>query len=177
MRTERSAVYGKVSRWRVRWVDGTGAERTKSFQRKPDAQAYLNGLTADLHRGEYVDPRKSAETFGSVAEQWFATKQHRKPKTVAGYRSLLDTVVLPTWADVPLKRIDYESYSTWLGDCRSTVGSGERACRLVGSFRRISWSELSSSTRNALAESQRTWRTKSSGMKICPSRSSVNAGT
>ena len=68
MRTERSAVYGKVSRWRVRWVDSTGAERTKSFQRKPDAQAYLNGLTADLQRGEYVDPRKSAETFGSVAE-------------------------------------------------------------------------------------------------------------
>lgn len=95
MRTERSAVYGKVSRWRVRWVDSTGAERTKSFQRKPDAQDCLNGLTADLHRGEYVDPRKSAETFGSVAEQWFVTKQHRKPKAVAGYRSLLDTVVLP----------------------------------------------------------------------------------
>ena len=103
MRTERSAVYGKVSRWRVRWVDASGAERTKSFQRKPDAQAYLNGLTADVQRGEYVDPRKSAETFGSVAEQWFATKQHRKPKTVAGYRSLLDTVVLPKWESVQLK--------------------------------------------------------------------------
>lgn len=131
MRTERSAVYGKVSRWRVRWVDGTGAERTKSFQRKPDAQAYLNGLTADLHRGEYVDPRKSAETFGSVAEQWFATKQHRKPKTVAGYRSLLDTVVLPTWADVPLKRIDYESYSTWLGGL--SIDGGQRGTGLSAS--------------------------------------------
>jgi integrase len=131
MRTERSAVYGKVSRWRVRWVDGTGAERTKSFQRKPDAQAYLNGLTADLHRGEYVDPRKSAETFGSVAEQWFATKQHRKPKTVVGYRSLLDTVVLPTWTDVPLKRIDYESYSTWLGGL--SIDGGQRGTGLSAS--------------------------------------------
>lgn len=45
----------------------------KSFQRKPDAQAYLNGLTADVQRGEYVDPRKSAETFGSVSEQWCTT--------------------------------------------------------------------------------------------------------
>jgi hypothetical protein len=50
MRTERSAVYGKVSRWRVRSVDSTGAERTKTFQRKPDARAYLNGLTADPAR-------------------------------------------------------------------------------------------------------------------------------
>jgi integrase len=131
MRTERSAVYGKVSRWRVRWVDSTGAERTKSFQRKPDAQAYLNGLTADVQRGEYVDPRRSAETFGSVAEQWFATKQHRKPKTVAGYRSLLDTVVLPTWADVSLKRIDYESYSTWLGGL--SVDGGQRGTGLSAS--------------------------------------------
>jgi integrase len=134
MRTERSAVYGKVSRWRVRWVDGGGEERTKSFQRKPDAQVYINGLTADLQRGEYVDPRKSAETFGSVAEQWFATKQHRKPKTVAGYRSLLDTVILPTWADISLKRIDYESYSTWLGGLSvdgSQRGTGLSASRIT----------------------------------------------
>ncbi|BBY14505.1 hypothetical protein NIIDNTM18_40650 [Mycolicibacterium litorale] len=131
MRTERSAVYGKVSRWRVRWVDASGAERTKSFQRKPDAQAYLNGLTADVQRGEYVDPRKSAETFGSVAEQWFATKQHRKPKTVAGYRSLLDTVVLPKWESVQLKRINYESYSTWLGAL--SVDGGQRGTGLSAS--------------------------------------------
>jgi hypothetical protein len=81
-------------------------------------------LTADLERGEYVDPRKSAETFGSVAAQWFTTKQHRKLKTVAGYRSLLDTVVLPTWELVPLKPIDYVSYSTWLGGL--SVDGGQR---------------------------------------------------
>ncbi len=131
MRTERSALHGRVSRWRVRWVDGGGEERSKSFQRKPDAQTYLNGLTADVQRGEYVDPRKSAETFGSVAEQWFVTKQHRKPKTVAGYRSLLDTVVLPTWADVSLKRIDYESYSTWLGGL--SVDGSQRGTALSAS--------------------------------------------
>ena len=115
VRKERSAVYGKVTRWRVRWVDDSGREHTRVFERRPDAQAYLDGLTADIQRGAYVDPRKSAETFGSVAEQWFATKGHRKPKTVAGYRSILDTLVLPKWGEVPLKQIDYQAYSTWLG--------------------------------------------------------------
>ncbi len=114
-RKERSAVYGKVTRWRVRWVDDSGREHTRVFERRPDAQAYLDGLTANVQRGEYVDPRKSAETFGSVAAQWFATKGHRKPKTVAGYRSILDTLVLPKWGEVPLKQIDYQAYSTWLG--------------------------------------------------------------
>jgi integrase len=132
--TERSAVYGKVTRWRVRWVDDSGKEHTKVFDRKPDAQAFLNGLTADVQRGEYVDPAKSAETFGAVAEQWFTTKTHRKPKTLAGYRSLLDTIVLPQWGSVPLKRINYEAYSTWLGGLAvdgSQRGKGLSASRIT----------------------------------------------
>lgn len=110
-----SPLKGRVTRWRVRWVDEEGRELSKSFRRKPDAQAFLNGLTADVHRGEYVDPRRGSELFRDVAEQWFTSKSHRKPKTIAGYRSLLDTVVLPQWGDVPLKRIDYASYTAWLG--------------------------------------------------------------
>lgn len=113
--TERSPLYGEVTRWRVRWVDDQGREHSKVFSRKPSAQAFLNKLTADVQRGEYVDPRKGLESFRDVAEQWFTTKSHRKPKTIVGYRSLLDTVVLPKWGDVPLKNIDYEGYTTWLG--------------------------------------------------------------
>jgi integrase len=136
MHTERSAVYGNVTRWRVLWVDDQGGEHSKSFKRKPDAQAHLNGLTADVQRGEYVDPRKSSETFGTVAEQWFLTKQGalKKPKTLAGYRSLLDTIVLPQWGDVSLKRIDYQGYSTWLGMLAtegSQTGKGLSASRIT----------------------------------------------
>ena len=135
MRTERSALYGgKAKRWRVRWVDDSRTERTKVFARKPDAQAYLNNLTADVQRGEYVDPRKSKETFGAVAEQWLKTKGHRKPKTLAGYRSLLDTLVLPRWRDVSLKVINYEQYSQWLGGLAvdgAQSGKGLSASRIT----------------------------------------------
>jgi integrase len=134
IRKERSAVYGKVTRWRVRWVDDSGAEHTRVFERRPDAQAYLDGVAGDVQRGEYVDPRKSAEMFAAVAEEWLSTKQHRQPKTVAGYRSLLDTVVLPRWGDVPLKKIDYGSYRTWLGSLAvdgSQTGNGLSASRIT----------------------------------------------
>jgi integrase len=130
-RTERSAVYGTVKRWRVRWVDDAGQEHSKVFDRKTDAQAHLNGLTADIQRGEYVDPRKSAETFQSVAEEWFKTKGHRRPKTLAGYRSLLDTIVLPKWGDTPLKRIDHAAYTTWLGSL--SVDGSQRGTALSAS--------------------------------------------
>lgn len=94
---------------------GPGAIEGLRAQARP--QNYLNGLTADVQRGECIDPRKSTETFGSVAEQWFLAKQRarRKPKTLAGYRSPLDALVLPCWGDVSLKSINYEQYSTWLG--------------------------------------------------------------
>lgn len=134
VRKERSAVYGKVTRWRVRCVYDSGTEHTRVFERRPDAQAYLDGLSADVQRGEYVDPRKSAEAFATVAEEWFSTKGHRQPKTVAGYRSLLDTVVLPRWGDVPLKKIDYGSYRIWLGSLAvegSRTGKGLSASRIT----------------------------------------------
>lgn len=115
MRTERSSQYQKVTRWRVRWVDDSGNEKTKVFERKPDAQTFLNGLTADIQRGEYVDPKKSGVTFGTIAEDWFTTKAHRKPKTLAGYRGLLDTLILPRWGNTPLKQVDYQSLSKWIG--------------------------------------------------------------
>ncbi len=129
-----SPLRGSVLRYRVRWVDDGGKEHSKSFKMKADAQRYLNGLTADIHRGDYVDPRKSAETFGSVAEQWIKTKGHRKPKTLAGYRSLLDTIVLPRWGAVPLRQINYEQYSTWLGSLAvegSQRGTGLSASRIT----------------------------------------------
>lgn len=47
----RSAVCGRVSRWRVRWVDGGGEEHSKSFQRKPDAQVPDPCRTVDARQG------------------------------------------------------------------------------------------------------------------------------
>jgi integrase len=49
-----------------------------------------------------------------MAEAWFVTKASKKPKTVAGYRSILDVLVLPRWADVRLADISYEDVQTWV---------------------------------------------------------------
>lgn len=88
--------FGKGKRWRARYVDPNGVERSRSFDTKIAAQAFLDAeVTTKVTTGAWVDPDRSGVLFGVVAEKWFATKKFRKPKTVAGYRSLLDTVVLP----------------------------------------------------------------------------------
>jgi integrase len=135
MTTERSSVYGKVTRWRVRWVVD-GKEHTKVFARKTDAQNHLNHLTAEVVKGSYVSPHKSSVLFRDVAKEWLDGKGARAPKTVAGYRSLLDTLILPRWGDVKLKDITHGELQKWIsglsvnGSVR-TEGKGLSASRVI----------------------------------------------
>ncbi|WP_280480568.1 tyrosine-type recombinase/integrase [Nocardia cyriacigeorgica] len=132
--------YGKGKRWRARYVDPNGVERSQSFDTKAEAQRWLDSdVTTKVVTGTWVDPDRSGVLFSVVAEKWFATKKFRKPKTVAGYRSLLDTLVLPRWGSVPLRDIDFEDIQDWLvtlsesGSARFT-GKGLSASRVVQAY-------------------------------------------
>lgn len=107
--------HGQGQRWQARWV-ADGAERSKSFAKKTDADRHLRGVVADVETGTYADPQRSAVTFGTVAESWLKTKQaaNRAPKTIAGYRGLLDVVILPKWRDERLRDITHERLQDWL---------------------------------------------------------------
>lgn len=109
-----SVNYGKGLRWRARYVDENGKEHAKGFGRKIDAQSWLNKQVSDQVTGTWTDPQLSSITFGTIAERWFATKATKAPKTVAGYRSLLDTVVLPQWEAVPLRDMRFDDLQVWI---------------------------------------------------------------
>ncbi|OAT68469.1 hypothetical protein AWB85_24990 [Mycobacteroides immunogenum] len=103
----------------ARWVDATSQERTKSYARKDQAEAHIRQVTTDLVTGTYVDSARSAVTFAVVAEEWFAMKrgQNRTKATLGGYRSVLDTKVLPRWGDMKLTDIthaDIQQWVTWM---------------------------------------------------------------
>jgi len=107
--------HGTGKRWLARWVDHDGVERSKSFDRKAEAQFHTTQVTTDLTVGTYVDTRRSATLFGPVAEEWFAAiKPSVKPSTAAGYRSLLDMTVLPKWEDVKLADIAHGDVQQWV---------------------------------------------------------------
>jgi integrase len=109
-----STNHGKGSRWRARYVGDDGLEREKLFRRKTDAQTWLNNQVSDQVTGMWTDPAKSAVTSGAMAERWIATKATRSPKTVAGYRSILDTIVLQRWRDAPLRDVRYDDLQVWI---------------------------------------------------------------
>ncbi|MCM0618740.1 tyrosine-type recombinase/integrase [Nocardioides bruguierae] len=57
-------------RWRARYRDEAGKEHARHFDRKVDAQRWLDQVTATVVNGEYVDPRAGRVTFERYARQW-----------------------------------------------------------------------------------------------------------
>jgi integrase len=135
-----TARHGQGKRWLARWVDDGSNERSKAFDRKANAQRCITGVITALTTGAYADPQRSAATFGTVAETWIAAKEaaQRAPKTLAGYRSLLETLILPKWENVKLRDIDHagmQAWVTWLGsdpEARQRgKGDGLSAARVI----------------------------------------------
>ena len=69
-RRERTVRWGQGRRWRARYRDPDGIERSRTFERKQDAERFLANVTADVIRGAYVDPDAGKVTFATFAEQW-----------------------------------------------------------------------------------------------------------
>jgi hypothetical protein len=102
-------------RWQARWV-GEGHERSKSFAKKAEAEDYVKQVTADVVTGSYVDTQRSAITFGAVAEAWYQTKKaaNISPKTLGGYRGLLEVTIFPKWENELLRDISHRRLQEWI---------------------------------------------------------------
>ena len=89
----RTARYGAGNRWRARYVDADGRERSRTFARKGDAERFLVATEADLLRGSYVDPQRAKLTLAAYAERWLAA-QPLRPSSRRTYEIYLRTRIL-----------------------------------------------------------------------------------
>src|SRR4051794_16205326 len=105
--------------WRARYRDQTGKEHARHFDRKVDAQRFLDNVTASVVRGDYVDPARSRMTVGEWAEPWIVGRAHLKPKTLSSYKLLLRTRILPRWKAVPLKALTHADAVAWVAEMRA----------------------------------------------------------
>src|SRR6266545_2316777 len=74
----------------------------------------------------------SKTTIGEWAARWMLTKSNLKPKTRAGYDSLLRMHVLPTFGRVQLKGVDPMSVREWLS---GLTGRGLSSSRVRQAYR------------------------------------------
>lgn len=70
-RRERRAADGTlVKAYRVRWRGPDGKERNKTFKRKVEADRFCAVVSADLVKGQYVDPDAGKIPFDTYARKW-----------------------------------------------------------------------------------------------------------
>ena len=111
--------------WRAGYRGPDGREHSRSFGRKVDAERWLRDELQKQDRGLWVDPSAGAVEFGEYAEGWFRALT-LQPKTIAGYRSLLDSRILPILGAVELRRISPDFLRTWVADMASDGLSASR---------------------------------------------------
>src|SRR5947209_13159372 len=73
----------RTGRWEARYRDPNGGQRTRTFDRRTEAKAFLAALEADVRRGNWLDPALAERPFAEVAAAWLKSNPHKKPTTYA----------------------------------------------------------------------------------------------
>ena len=121
----RTTVYGIGRRWRCRWLvtgnDGIRRQRSRSFERKCDAEEFKAALEDDIRRGRYMDPSGGDALFAKIAQSWLETKIDVKGSTLLRYKRELRCYVLPMWGGKMLREITRGDLQRWVNSL--TVGN------------------------------------------------------
>ena len=102
--------------WKARYRDANGRSRRQTFTRKQDAQSFLDDLSTDLRRGEWIDPRSRRDTFDAWADRWWKTTVRFRPTTRRGYHGVLERHVRPYFTGRKMVDIDYTDVEEFIGD-------------------------------------------------------------
>ena len=124
-------------RWRARYRDPSGRERSKSFARKVDAERFLVAVEDAKLRGAYVDPAAGRVPFSEWAERWYNTTAALHHTTRRDYRKLLDQQVLPAFAGDSLAGIDALAVREWVAELVAGGLSARRARKAHAVLRQV----------------------------------------
>ncbi|HEY5848670.1 MAG TPA: tyrosine-type recombinase/integrase [Microlunatus sp.] len=110
---EKRARDGRV-RWYARYRTPDGQQRTRTFDRKVDAERFLVDVESSKQRGAFVDPRRSSLTVGGWADEWLAGQADLSPTTRNRYEGILAKHVQPRWGGVRLADVTHAEVQRWL---------------------------------------------------------------
>jgi integrase len=107
-------------KYRARWRTPDGKSRSRTFDRKIDAEQFLTTVESSKLTGAYVDRSAGLTTLTEYFDQWLPTRRTKKgellrPKTAALYRHLYDLHIGPTLGRSKLRDITPVKVRHWHG--------------------------------------------------------------
>ena len=73
---------GRGGPWRARYVDAHGKQHERLFQKRGEAQAWIDQVTSSVVTGSYVDPATARMTVAEWSQRWLAGYETNRPSTV-----------------------------------------------------------------------------------------------
>lgn len=92
------------TRWRARWRDPNGRSRSKTFDRKIDAQRFLERVGTAMQTGAYAEPALQRTLFDAWVGEWLDGLDVA-PTTRRGYAQALDRI-RPAFSGMKVGTID-----------------------------------------------------------------------
>ena len=114
-------------RYRARHEGADRRWHSRTFDRKADAERWLTDQLSKVNRGQWIDLSAGQVSLDQYATAWLDAKTRIKDKTRDGYRSLLESRILPTFGVTRLSSIDRTLVGSWV---RSMVDEGLSASRI-----------------------------------------------
>ncbi len=100
--------------WRVHYRTPSGAQRSKSYTRKVDAERFRASVENSKATGTYVDPTLAKVTVGAWAERWLDGQTHLKPSTRSRYEGIARKHIHPKWDRVRLANVYHADVQAWV---------------------------------------------------------------
>jgi integrase len=94
-----------TGRWEARYRDPNGRARSRSFDRRTDAKAFLSATEADMRRGSWQDPTLAARRFEEVAGEWLQSNPGKRPTTYARDAASIRVHLLPALGELRIGQI------------------------------------------------------------------------
>ncbi|WBT08099.1 tyrosine-type recombinase/integrase [Corynebacterium sp. SCR221107] len=132
-----SSRHGVGKRWRVRWVDYDGHQKTRSFDRQQDAKSYKKQIITSITTGDYIDRNKSQTTVSEVYKRWEPTQVHVKAKTRYDRLSPWNIDVEPRWGEREVGSIQKSEVSEWIGELHAAGKSPSKIAQVLEVLRLV----------------------------------------
>ena len=111
-----------VWRYRGRYLDAAGKQRSHTFGTKAEALRWAGEQEAMVQRGQRTDPAAARMLWGAWCDRWLPTKQ-TEPSTRRTDESTIRVHVRPRWETTPLIAITRMDVQAWVNQVGRRVGA------------------------------------------------------
>ena len=103
-RTKKAA---RGTRWKARYTDPLGKDRRRTFERKIDAEKFLERIGTEMQSSEWIEPKATKSRFDDWADVWWKTTVKLAPSTRRGYEKMLRLYLHPQFDGRKINSIEW----------------------------------------------------------------------